>query len=244
MTSIARTRTRDGKSLLLVIAAGSVVTALSLGARSTFGIYLDPVVDALGTTKAQFSLAIAIQNIVWGLSQPFAGAIADKYGTARMLAIGSVGYAASLLLMSTAEGPGLLYLSTGFMTGLATGAASFSVVLSAVGRLAPPDKVSLALGIVTAMGSVGQFFLVPITRSFIDLYGWRTTLTLLAALVATIAFFTPMTNCTCNGPLIAPAFSISTALKIMDRSKASTSGLTSLSSILAASMAIRSGLLS
>jgi predicted MFS family arabinose efflux permease len=191
VTAFARARTRNGQSLLLVVAAGSVVTALSLGARSTFGLYLDPVVETLGTTKAQFSLAIAIQNIVWGLSQPITGAIADKYGSAKMLAVGSLGYAAALLLMSTAEGAGMLYLSAGFMTGVATGAASFSVVLSAVGRMAPPEKASMALGIVTAMGSVGQFFLVPVTRSFIDTYGWRTTISLLAVFVAMITIFTP-----------------------------------------------------
>ncbi len=191
MTSLARSRTRDGKSLLVVIVAGSVVTALSLGARSTFGLYLDPVVDSLGSTKAQFSLAIAIQNIMWGLSQPFAGALADKFGSARMLAAGSLGYAGALLLMSTAQSPGMLYLSAGFLTGIATGAASFSVVLSAVGRMAPPEKASMALGIVTAMGSVGQFFLVPITRSFIDSYGWRDTIVILAAMVATISIVTP-----------------------------------------------------
>ena len=190
-TKFSQARTQNGKSLLLVVAAGSVVTALSLGARSTFGLYLDPVVESLGTTKAQFSLAIAIQNIVWGLSQPVAGAIADKYGSARMLAVGALGYASALLLMSTAQGPGMLYLSAGFLTGIATGAASFSVVLSAIGRMAPPEKASLALGIVTAMGSVGQFFLVPLTRELIETYGWRTTVSLLAAFVATIAIFTP-----------------------------------------------------
>ncbi|MDH4144652.1 MAG: MFS transporter [Acidimicrobiia bacterium] len=189
MAGIAALRTRNGRSLALVVMAGSLITSIGLGARSTFGLYLDPVIADLGTGRGMFSLAIAIQNIVWGLSQPFAGAIADRYGAARVLSVGAVGYALALVMMSTAESPGIFTLSAGFLIGLATGAASFSVVLAAVGRMAPPDRAAMALGVVTAMGSVGQFVLIPITRQFIDAYGWRTTATILAALVATMALF-------------------------------------------------------
>ncbi len=181
--------TRNGRNLVLVVAAASVITSVGLGARSTFGLYLDPVIEDLGTGRGMFSLAIAIQNIVWGLSQPFAGAIADRYGAARVLSVGAVGYAGALVLMSNANSPTMFTLSVGFLMGLAAGAASFSVVLAAVGRMAPPEKASMALGIVTAMGSVGQFVLIPVTRQLIEAHGWRTTATILAAFVVTIVLF-------------------------------------------------------
>lgn len=181
--------TRNGRSLILVVVAASLITSIGLGARSTFGLYLDPVITDLGTGRGMFSLAIAIQNIVWGLSQPFAGAIADRYGAARVLSVGAVGYAGALVLMSSAHSPTVFTLSVGFFMGLAAGAASFSVVLAAVGRMAPPEKVSMALGIVTAMGSIGQFVLIPVTRQLIENYGWRSTAMVLAAFVATIALF-------------------------------------------------------
>jgi MFS family permease len=176
-------RTVNGRSLALVVAAGSLITSIGLGARSTFGLYLDPVIESLGTDRGMFSLAIAVQNLVWGLSQPLAGAVADRFGSARVLATGGIGYAAALIFMSTAGSSGAFYLSAGFLVGVSTGAASFAVVLAAVGRMAPPGKASLALGMVTAMGSVGQFVLVPTTRSLIEANGWRATAVALAAVV-------------------------------------------------------------
>ncbi len=182
-------RTLNGRSLILVIAAGSMITSISLGVRSTFGLYLDPVVESLGTDRGTFSLVIAIQNLLWGLSQPMAGAIADRFGAARVLAIGGLGYAISLLIMSQAQSTGLLLLSAGVLIGVATGAASFSVVLAAVGRMAPPKQATMAMGIVTAMGSVGQFVLVPAAGNLLDAYGWRTTVAALAIIVASVALF-------------------------------------------------------
>ncbi len=183
-------RTLNGRSLILIVAAGSMITSISLGARSTFGLYLDPVVDSLGTDRGTFSLIIAVQNLLWGLSQPIAGAVADRFGAARVLAAGGVGYAISLLIMSQAQSTGLLFLSAGVLIGIATGAASFSVVLAAVGRMAPPDRATMALGVVTAMGSIGQFVLVPIAGNLLDTYGWRTTVALLAIVVGAVALFT------------------------------------------------------
>ncbi|MEM7340164.1 MAG: MFS transporter [Actinomycetota bacterium] len=176
-------------SLRLVIAAGSLITSVVIGIRLTFGLYLDPVITELNTDRGTFALAIAIQNLLWGLSQPVAGAVADRFGTAKVLAVGGVGYAASMLLMATADGTGLLILSAGFLVGIATGAASFAVVLAAVGRIAPPERRSMALGIVTAMGSVGQFVLVPAAQRLLDSTDWRTTVTImgLVALLVVIA---------------------------------------------------------
>ncbi len=185
-----RARTLNGRSLVLVIAAGSMITSIGLGVRSTFGLYLDPVVESLGTDRGTFSLVIAIQNLLWGFSQPVAGAVADRFGAARVLAAGGVGYAIALLIMSQAESTGLLFFSVGGLIGIATGAASFSVVLAAVGRMAPPKHATMALGIVTAMGSIGQFVLVPLAGTLLDTYGWRTTVALLAIVVGLTAVFT------------------------------------------------------
>jgi MFS family permease len=110
-------------------------------------------------------LAIAVQQIVWGVSQPIAGAMSDRFGAARVLAAGAILYGLALVLMSTASGPGMLIFSTGFLTGLSVGAASFAVVLSAVGRMVPAERRLMTLGIVSAIGSLGQFALVPVARA-------------------------------------------------------------------------------
>lgn len=189
--TIAATPLGRRPPLWVVIAAGGAITAISLGVRSTFGLFLDPVVDSLGTDRGTFALAVAVQQIVWGLSQPVAGAISDRYGAARTLAGGTGLYAVALILMSTADSPGLLILSAGFLVGLSIGAASFAVVLSAVGRMAPPNKRSMALGIVSAVGSLGQFVLVPITRASIDATSWESTAVVLAFVALAALIFTP-----------------------------------------------------
>ena len=184
-------RAPAGRSLTLVIVAGSVITSVVIGVRLTFGLYLEPVVGALGTDRGTYALAIAIQNLLWGLSQPVAGAIADRYGSARVLVAGAVGYAASMVLMASAQSTGVLLLSAGFLVGISTGAASFAVVLSAVGRLVPAHRRSLALGVVTAMGSVGQFVLVPLAQRLLAAYGWRPTIMVLAGTLVLVALCAP-----------------------------------------------------
>jgi predicted MFS family arabinose efflux permease len=171
--------------------AGSIITSLSLGVRSTFGLFLDPVVDTIGTGRGAFATAIAVQNLLWGLSQPVAGAVADRFGTARVLVVGAVGYAAGLVLMATSTTSGGLVLSAGVVIGIANGAASFAVVLAAVGRMVPAAKRSMALGIVSAMGSVGQFVLVPSARWLIDSAGWEEAAMALALVILAVAAFAP-----------------------------------------------------
>ena len=177
--------------LWLVVAAGGTITAISLGVRSTFGLFLDPVIESLDTDRGTFALAIAIQQIVWGISQPIAGAISDRFGAARVLAGGSVLYGVALLLMSTASSNGMLILSAGFLTGLSVGAASFAVVLSAVGRMVPPERRMVSLGIVSAVGSLGQFLLVPLARARIDSASWESAAILLAVVAFAALLFTP-----------------------------------------------------
>ncbi|MGB5755969.1 MAG: MFS transporter [Acidimicrobiales bacterium] len=188
---VAGKTVRATPPLWLLLVAGSIITALSLGVRSTFGLFLDPVIDTLGTGRGAFALAIAIQNLVWGLSQPLAGAVADRFGSARVLTVGAVVYALGLVLMSTATSSAALYLSAGFVIGVGTGAASFAVVLAAIGRMAPPEKRSMALGIATAMGSVGQFILVPLVQRLIDVSGWEAAAVVLAVVILAVIVCAP-----------------------------------------------------
>ena len=172
-----------------MVVAGGIITSVSLGVRSTFGLLVDPIADGTASDLGIISFAIAIQNLLWGLSQPVAGAVSDRYGTARTLACGGVLYAIAMVLMSTADSAGMVILSGGFIGGIAIGAASFAVVLSAVGRMAPPEKRSLMLGVVSAVGSLGQFVLIPTTRMLLDNGSWeRTTVILgMVALLVVVA---------------------------------------------------------
>ncbi|MGI9616035.1 MAG: MFS transporter [Acidimicrobiales bacterium] len=178
-------------SLLIVVVAGSVFTSIMLGVRSTFGLFLEPVVETLQTDRGTFAFAIAVQNLLWGATQPLAGAIADRFGSARVLAVGAVGYMASLFLMATAETSGMLLLSVGFLVGISTGAASFAVILAAVGRLVPPERRSMALGIVTAMGSVGQFVLIPVAQRLLENRSWQQAIVILGVVVIGATLMTP-----------------------------------------------------
>jgi MFS family permease len=186
-------RTPRGQiSLLWLLVAASAVTAISLGIRSTFGLFLTPMVDALQTDRAGFALAIALQNLIWGLGQPVAGAIADRFGSAKVLAVGGVLYAVGVFGMSRASTTTELYLSGGLVVGIAMAAASFAVVLAAVGKLAPPERRTWAMGIATAAGSLGQFVLVPAAGRLEGAFEWRTALATLGAIALVVVAVAPM----------------------------------------------------
>jgi len=178
--------------IAIVITFGGLLTALSLGVRSTFGVFLEPVVDSvLDGAQGPWGIAIAVQSILWGLSQPVAGAVSDRYGGAVTFAGGTMLYAVALVLLSTAESAAMIILAGGVLTGIAIGAASFAVVLSAVGRMVSPERRSMALGIVSAAGSMGQFVLVPLARYLIDRWSWQSTFVAFAALIAGSIVLTP-----------------------------------------------------
>ena len=176
----------------MVIAAGGVITALSLGVRSTFGLLVVPIADGLGSDLASISLAVAVQNLLWGFSQPVAGALSDRFGAPPVLAAGGVLYIVAMALMSMAESSGMILLSGGFIAGIAIGAASFAVVLSAVGRMTPPEKRSMMLGIVSAVGSLGQFVLIPVARRLLANGTWESASLVLALTLIPIVLFAPM----------------------------------------------------
>lgn len=193
MTEAVATKQRKGAfPIWVVITVGGVLTAVSLGIRSTFGVFLDPVVEGvLDGVQGPWGIAIAVQSIMWGISQPIAGAVSDRYGGAITFAGGTVLYAIALLLMSTAQSAFMVIFAGGFLTGIAIGAASFAVVLSAVGRMVSPARRSMALGVVSAAGSMGQFILVPLARVLIDRWSWQDTFVAFAVIAAVTIVLTP-----------------------------------------------------
>ena len=167
----------------VVLACGGMILTLSLGARHNFGLYLQPMTMDLGMDRETFALAIALQNLVYGLAQPFTGMIADKYGTARVLIGGTLLYALGLVLMSSATTGWELNLSAGVLIGLGLACSGFSIVYGVIGRAFPSDKRTAALGVAGAAGSFGQFVMLPYGQLLINAMGWHTALVILAVTV-------------------------------------------------------------
>ncbi len=174
------------KPLIYMLIGSAFILALSLGVRHGFGLYLVPMSHEFNWTHQVFSLAIAVQNLFWGAVQPFTGALADKYGSKKIVIAGGVLYTIGLLLMSVSSNALLLNVSVGLIIGLALSATSFSVLLSAVGRAAHPSKRSMAMGIASAAGSFGQFIMLPTTLLLIKNFGWSSALVITAILIALI----------------------------------------------------------
>ncbi|MGH6923831.1 MAG: MFS transporter [Propylenella sp.] len=173
-------------ALPVVIVAGCLISLISFGPRSIMGLFLAPMTEAREWSREIFALSIAIQNIVWGLGQPIAGAIADRYGSGRVLAGGGLIYAAGLALMAWAPSPLWLNVSAGLLIGTGMAAASFSIVLAAFGRRVPPEKRSIVFGVGTAAGSMGQFVFAPFGQTLIHSFGWGQALVILAVVMLAI----------------------------------------------------------
>lgn len=170
----------------LIISAGALVALLTFGPRSAMGFFQLPMLADTGWDRSTFGLAMAIQNLAWGLGQPIFGAIADKYGTGRVLTFSGLLYAAGLALMSTAHSESILHLSGGVMVGLAVGAGSFGIILSAFARNVTPEQRSFAFGIGTAAGSAGMFLFAPLSQALISTYGWSDSLVIMAVMMLAI----------------------------------------------------------
>ncbi|MBI3702523.1 MAG: MFS transporter [Rhizobiales bacterium] len=158
---------------LVILVCGCLIGALGFGPRAALGLFLTPMSSAFQWGREVFALALAIQVIVWGTAQPFVGAIADRFGTMRVLSAGAVLYCAGLLLMAYSTTPGMLNFSAGVLTGLGIAGSSFTVVIAAFSKLMPPHMRSLAFGAGTAAGSFGQFLFSPLAVAFIDHLGWQ-----------------------------------------------------------------------
>lgn len=175
-----------GRSSALILLGASLILALSLGIRHGFGLFLPPMSAEFGWGREVFAFAIALQNLIWGLTQPFTGALADRFGAKRTVMVGGVLYVVGLLLMGLSDSPLSLSLSAGLLIGMGLSGTSFSVILGAVGRAVPPEKRSMAMGVAAAAGSFGQFVMLPGSLGLISGLGWSAALMALGLLVALI----------------------------------------------------------
>lgn len=184
------------RSPLVILIAGCVILTLAMGVRHTAGLFLQPMSVHNGWAREVFSFAFAIQNLVWGLASPFAGAFADRYGAARTLLVSATLYAVGLVLMAQADTSWLLNVSTGVLVGLGLSGTTYSVIMGVIGRHTTPAKRSLAMGIAGAGGSFGQFAVLPVGQMLINNYGWQSALLWLAAGIAVIL---PLTYALADG---------------------------------------------
>ena len=170
---------------LVIMLAGATLVSATLGIRQVFGLFLQPISLELGTGFQLFSLAIAVQNLVWGLSSPLFGAAADRYGPWRVAAIGALLYGGGLFLMASYVTEAGIFMGQ-ILIGLGLGSAGISIAIGAVARAAPPEKRSLAMGLVTSFGSFGQFALVPVTQILMVTGGWQFALLMLSVIMASL----------------------------------------------------------
>ena len=160
-------------ALLATLVAACAVSLLSFGVRAAFGLFTDPLTREFGVSRAVYSTAIALQNLAWGVTQPFAGFLCDRFGARRIMFAGALLYAAGIVGLVFASTPLQICLTAGVLAGVGMGGASFSTALAALGRVMPDTHRSWALGVGTAAGSLGQFLVVPVTQAVIDTSGWR-----------------------------------------------------------------------
>jgi MFS family permease len=160
----------------LIVAAGCLIALLSFGPRASAGLFQIPITTAYGWSRDTFGFALAVQNLLWGLGSPFAGAVADRFGAVRVLSLGALLYAAGLIWMAYASTPATFDLSAGVLIGFGLSGCSFNLVLGAFGKLLPPEWRPLAFGAGTAAGSLGQFFFPPIGNLLIASIGWQQAL--------------------------------------------------------------------
>lgn len=164
----------------IIVAAGCLIALITFGPRASAGLFQIPMTVQFNWGRDTFSLALAIQNLLWGLGAPFAGAIADRYGTVRVLCVGALLYAAGLVMMAYATTPLQLHLGAGVLIGFGLSACSFNLVLAAFGKLLPEQWRPMAFGAGTAAGSFGQFLFPPIGNILIDTLGWQQALVVFA----------------------------------------------------------------
>ena len=171
---------------LVIIVCGCAIGLLSFGPRSSLGFFIQPMSREFAWGRDVFGLALAVQNLLWGLGQPVAGAIADRFGVLRVMCVGAILYAAGLLMMRYAATPLSLELGAGVLIGFGLSGCSFNLVLSAFSKLLPPERRGIALGAGTAAGSFGQFLFAPFGVAMIGNFGWQTALTVFACLMLLI----------------------------------------------------------
>ena len=182
--SIADPR-KTAYSAAAIIAAGCMISMVGFGPRSVIGFFQLPIITENGWGRDIFGFAIAVQNLMWGIGQPFAGAIADRYGVTRVMIGGLLIYASGLMLMTLSTTPATFTLTSGVLIGFGLSGCSFNLVLAAFGKLLPAEKRSMALGFGTAAGSLGQFLFSPLAVGLIDGTGWKMSLVIFAVMLIT-----------------------------------------------------------
>lgn len=179
-------------NLKTILLTTGVVLTLSMGVRHGFGFWMQPISQANGWTRETYSLALALQNLLWGAFGPFAGMVADRYGTQRVVIAGAISYMAGLLWMATVTQPALFIIGSGVFVGLGLACTAFGAVSGIIGRTAPMEKRSWAFGVSGAASSFGQFLMMPIEQQLISSIGWQHAFYVLAGVVFLLMI--PMTS--------------------------------------------------
>ena len=173
--------------MLVLLVLSGLIISICMGLRQSLGLFMRPMTLDLGISAATFGFAIALQNIVWGLSQPFVGALADRYGPRPVLVGTALMYAAGLLLMVFAKAlPGGLEIA-GFLAGIGTAGTGFGILIGTVSRATPPEKRSQTVGLVAAAGSLGTLVIAPLGQMLIDGFGWKVAMVTFAVIAASMA---------------------------------------------------------
>lgn len=168
-------------SVTLILICSAAIVTLSMGVRHGFGLWLAPITASRGWSRETFALALAVQNLVWGLAGPFVGSVADRWGASRVLVAGAACYAAGLVAMAYAPTTLGFVLGAGVVIGVALAATTYSVVYGVIGRNVTPQRRSWAMGLTASAGSFGQFLMVPVSSALIGTVGWQLSLVALAA---------------------------------------------------------------
>ncbi len=189
MPMISDTRTPWYFLPMTVLVAGCLVAIVNFGIRSTFGLFTQPISEFHQWPRETYSFTMALQNLVWGVMATVAGALADRYGSARVLMAGALFYAAGVVAMNYADTPLMMHLGGGLLVGTGVAFSSFGIVMVALGRVVPPEKRSWAFGLATASSSLGQFIFSPFAGAMISGYGWNTSLLVLAGSALLIIIF-------------------------------------------------------
>lgn len=181
-------RTQSAPDLKTVLIATGLILTLAMGVRHGFGFWLQPISQAHGWTRETYSMAMAVQNLMWGVFGPLAGIAVDKFGTSRVVMFGAIMYAAGLLWMACIDQPWLFIAGSGVLIGLALACTAFGAVSSIIGRSAPAEKRSWAFGISSAASSLGQFVMMPVEQQLISHTSWQMAFYILASLQILVMF--------------------------------------------------------
>jgi predicted MFS family arabinose efflux permease len=176
------------RAMILLLVLSGIIISICMGLRQSLGLFMRPMAVDAGVSAATFGFAIALQNIVWGISQPFVGALADKHGPRPILVVTALLYAAGMLLMVFSHGELGLDIA-GFLLGIGTAGTAFGVLIGVVTRATPEAKRSQTVGLVAASGSLGTMVLAPLGQSLINNFGWQPAMVAFAVIASSMALF-------------------------------------------------------